>query len=159
MVELSVKACWEWFERILKPLVTLSILILIATLVYEFGMPLFTGPLSEKEIHLLHDIEMVAIVILAVEIAIALWKAENMVKYLYENWLMIVSLIPFASSVRLLRFLKIVRTQGGVVLKLIKIWFHGSRVIRLIRPIIFFYNKWKKAKAKSEKKNGKKSKK
>ena len=154
-----LKKLWHGFEGILGPLVTISILVLIFTLLYEYVGPFFVGPLSEKEIHLLHDIEIVAIVILAVEICIALWKAKDKKKYLMENWLMILSLVPFASSVRLLRFLKVVRVQGGTALKLIKIWFHGSRVIRLIRPIIFFYNKWKKAKAKSEKKNGKKSKK
>jgi hypothetical protein len=139
-----LKKLWHWFEGILGPLVTISILILMLTLIYEYAGPLFVGPLSEEEIHFLHDVEMVAIVILAVEIIIALWKAKDKKKYLFENWLMIVSLIPFASSVRLLKFLKIVRVQGGTALKLIKIWFHGSRVIRLARPIVFFYNKFKK---------------
>lgn len=150
---------WRWCECALGPLVTLSIIVLILTLVYEYLAPFFVGPLSEAEIHFLHDIEIVAIVILAIEVAIALYKAKDKKKYLCENWLMILSLVPFASSVRLLRFLRVVRVRGAAALKMIKIWFHGSRVIRLFRPVVFFYNKWKEKAVKAKKKIGKKIKK
>ena len=133
---------WEAFERVLKPLVTLSILVLIATLIYEYAVPFFSRPLTEAELHWLHDIELAAILVLAVEVGLAIYRAEDKKKYILENWLLIVSLIPFASSVRVLRFLRVVRVQGGTALKLIKIWIYGSRVIRFFRPVVFFFSKW-----------------
>ena len=159
----------HYFE-FFKTISLISVILLAFLLVIELGFPFFARPFSDYELDLLHEIELIAIAILAVEVAVDLYISADRITYLKHNWLLILSLLPFASSVRIFRaaqssrlaarignILKIARTEGSTTLKGLKVSLNEGRISAFFRAlrvsVIFGRKKPEKRGAKKRKKH------
>lgn len=143
-----LKGLWDF-------LVLVSIVVIVAALIIEF----FFHPKKET-LELIHKIDIIALVILFIDLAYLFYKAKDKKKFLQEEWLLIISFLPFASIFRFFRFLRATRiVQGlssigsrilrflrieGLGLKISQTIVHALKGIRFLRPIAQFFSRKKK---------------
>lgn len=143
-----LKSLWDF-------LVLVSIVVIIAALIIEF----FFHPKKET-LELIHKIDIIALAILFIDLAYLFYKAKDKKKFFKEEWLLIISFLPFASIFRLFRFLRATRVvQGlssigsrilrflrieGLGLKISQTIVHALKGIRFLRPIAQFFSRKKK---------------
>jgi len=132
-----------WWQRI----ALICVFILVATIAIEalnfigYAFGVMQLQFSVEFMDLTHTIDLVAILVLFADLLLQISRAEDKVCYVKENWLLILSFVPFGSSLRLLNFLKIIKTRGSVALKAIKIAGHASHITKLLRPIMQLFSR------------------
>ncbi len=82
-------------------LITMSLIVIIYALLAEF----FFHP-PEYELELLHNLEIVALSFLFVELAYDFYKAKDKKNFVRREWLLIISFLPFGTIFRLMRFVR-----------------------------------------------------
>ena len=125
----------KWWRAI----VIASLLVILGTFLADLFIPL-----DEGQRKILEFLDLAAIVVLAVDLFVAYRKTKEKGKFLFRNWLLIISFIPFASFIRVLRYFKVIKAtlQGGIS-KGIHVIGHVPRIARLYRVIVVGLSKTK----------------
>ncbi len=143
-----LKSLWDF-------LILASIIFIIFALIIEF----FFHPKKET-LELIHKIDIIALAILFIDLAYLFYKAKDKKNFIKEEWLLIISFLPFGAIFRFFRFLRATRIfQGaasissrvlrllrieGIALKISQTLIHALKGIRFIRPIAQIFSRKKK---------------
>jgi len=159
----------NWAKVVWETLVTLSLIAIIILLIIEF----FFHP-DEKLLEKMHIVDIFALSFLFVELAYDFYRAENKVKFVKKEWLLILSFLPFGMMLRVAqlfrstRVIKLLSTVWARVATLFRFEqtsvktaqsaVHATKVGRVIRPAAQVFGRGGKAKeqAKAKEKGEKK---
>jgi len=139
-----IKRFFAWW----KAVAVIALFAILLTFVAEF----FLHP-SEEQRHWLELIDLVAVAVLAVELAIHYIESKQKKGFFRRNWLLVVSLFPLGSF---LRAIKAVKAVGRIIASYLSKGFHllthSTKFMRAYRLIAVWSSK------KKERKKGKKKK-
>ncbi|MBU0662576.1 hypothetical protein KJ891_03865, partial [Candidatus Micrarchaeota archaeon] len=85
----------NWAKVVWETLVTLSLIAIVILLIMEF----FFHP-DEKLLEKMHIVDIFALSFLFVELAYDFYRAEDKVKFVKKEWLLIISFLPFGMLLR-----------------------------------------------------------
>lgn len=153
----------NWAKVVWETLVTLSLIAIVILLIMEF----FFHP-DEKLLEKMHIVDIFALSFLFVELAYDFYRAEDKVKFVKKEWLLIISFLPFGMLLRvaqLFRSTRVITLLGGLWAR-VAVFFrfeqtsvktaqgavHATKVGRVIRPVAQVFDRGGKAKEKEKKK-------
>jgi len=107
------------FAELWKPIALLAVFAILISFILELFVPL-----EEWQLHWIEVIDLVAIAVLAVELAARYLLAREKKNFLKKNWVMVAALLPFGQVVRAIKAIKVFG-------KMLASWF--SKVLHMIR--------------------------
>lgn len=116
----------DYFQQTWKNILVLALIVIFLTIVVDLILVRFIH-LDEELLHMIELIDYGAIAIMALDVLYHLYKAEDKVKYLTQNPLLILSFLPYLSVFRLFRFL-IVLKDVAFIFGFIKIYLHKHHI-------------------------------
>lgn len=130
---------WLW-----KAIALISLFVILAALLAELFLHL-----SEEQEQLLLTIELIALLILFLDLAIHFYRAKHKKKFLKENWLMVLSFLPFGSIFRIARGIRFFGTAlAGWFSKVFHLVTHSTKFARAYRAFAMWFSKSKEKKPK-----------
>ncbi|MFH1239701.1 MAG: hypothetical protein V1672_00625 [Candidatus Diapherotrites archaeon] len=136
----------SWAKNLWDLVLLLSLIFIIVALVVEFFFHV-----DEKTLKLIHNIDVLALSFLFVELAYDFYRAEDKKKFVTKEWLLILSFLPFGTIFRIGRIFKASRvvtflsSAGTRIVRLLRLesvglktaqsTVHISRASRIMRPI------------------------
>lgn len=135
------------FFAVWKLVAVIALFFVLATFLAEFLLPL-----DEGQRHLLEALDLAAIAVFAVDLAIHYTESKAKKGFFRRNWFLVVSLFPLASF---LRALKAVRVLGTIIAAYLSKGFHilthSSKFMRAYRIVAVWSGSKKKPSKKGKK--------
>jgi len=120
-----------------KPIALIAVFIIAVSFILEF-----TVQLDEEQRHLLEILDLIAIAVLAIELAVHYRMAKNKKNFLKENRILILSFFPFTQFLRVVRALKVFgRLVAGWASKAFHVVTHLPKIFRAYRASAVGYSK------------------
>ena len=122
-----------------RVLVIISLFTIMITLAIELFMSL-----TEQQLNTVHMIDAIAVLILIIDLGYLISRAKNKIKFVLENWLLILSFLPYASFTRVFRYVKVFAGRTERYAKALKVWLESPRLFRFFRSIGVVISDYKK---------------
>ena len=131
-----IKHIFAWWKFV----AIIALFFILITFLLEFFVHL-----TVEQQHLLELLDIIAIIILAIDLAIHYLESKQKKHFFRRNWILVVSLFPFA---QFLRFVKVFRVLGMFIAnsasKLFHVFTHSTRFVRGYRVFAVWFGKRKK---------------
>jgi len=127
----------EQHAKTWKVIVFNATLVIFITLIIEL---FFRHSISEESLFWVEVIDIIAVIILGVDLANHYFKAKRKEDFVKENWLLILSFIPYLIFIKTVGILVIIKPALTGLARLVKIFFHIKPWLTgVARSIMIFF--------------------
>ena len=128
-----IKHLFVWW----KVIAIIALFFILISFVLEFLVHL-----NEEQIFLLEMLDLVAIVILAIDLIIHYIETKEKKHFFRKNWLLVVSLFPLAQFLRVFKLIAVAgKILAGWLSKIFHLLTHSTKFMRVYRVFAVWFSK------------------